>query len=86
MACFGEGAFANFLFAHEECVAGGLVGILGAVGDQGGKALLDEGGDVYDEGGADVGVEAGIEDFEGAVEVEGEGVSTLVRPARKPAS
>jgi len=40
---------------------------LGAVGEEGLETLLDEGCDVDDEGGADVGVEAGVEDLEGAV-------------------
>jgi hypothetical protein len=61
----GEGTFADIFFGDEEGVAGGLVGILRAVGEERGEALLDVFGDVDDEGGADVGVEAGIEDFEG---------------------
>ncbi len=63
----GEGALADVFFGDEEGSALGLGGVLGAVGHEGVEALLDVGGDVDDEGGAYVGVEAGVEDFVGAV-------------------
>ena len=67
MAGGGEGALADVFFGDEEAGAGCLLSVLGAVGEEGLEALLDEWGDVDDEGGADVGVERGVEDLVGAV-------------------
>ena len=67
MAGGGEGALANVFFRDEEARAGGLGSVLRAIGEQGLQAGLDVGGDVDDEGGADVGVEGGVEDLVGAV-------------------
>ena len=63
----GEGSFANLFFGDEEAGALRLSAVLRAVGQQRLKALLDEGCDVDDEGGAHVGIEAGVEDLEGAM-------------------
>jgi hypothetical protein len=63
----GEGSLANLFFGDEEAGAVGLRAVLGAIGEEGLEALLDEWGDVDYEGGSDVGVETGVEDFEGAV-------------------
>lgn len=62
-----EGALANVFFGDEEGSAVGLRSVLRAVGEEGLEALLDEGRDVHDEGGADIGVERGVEDLEGTV-------------------
>ncbi len=67
VARLSEGALANFFFGNKEAAAGGLVGVLRAVGHEGQMALLDEGRDVDDEAGAHVGVEAGVDDLEGAM-------------------
>jgi hypothetical protein len=63
----GEGALADVVFGDEEAGSGGLGSVLGAVGEERLQARLDVGGDVDDEGGADVGVERGVEDLVGAV-------------------
>jgi len=60
VAGLGIGTLANLFFGNKERIAGRL-------GHEGGVALIDEGRDVDDEGGADVGVEAGVNDFEGAM-------------------
>jgi hypothetical protein len=67
MARFGEGALANFLFGDEQSSALLLIGILRAVGHQRGVSLFDKWRDVHHETGTDVGVEAGVDDFEGAM-------------------
>ena len=67
VAGLGIGTLANLFFGNKERIAGRLVGVLRAVGHEGGVALIDEGRDVDDEGGADVGVEAGLNYFEGAM-------------------
>ena len=71
MARLGEGALANFFFWDEERAAGRLVGILRLVGHQRCVALLDKGRDVDDEGGAHIGVETGVDDFEGTMRRRG---------------
>jgi hypothetical protein len=63
----GEGALADVFFGDEEAGAGGLGSVLGAVGEEGLQTRFNVGGDVDDEGGADVGVERGVEDLVGAV-------------------
>jgi len=63
----GEGALADVFFGDEEAGAGGLLSVLGAIGQEGLEALLDEWGDVDDEGGPDIGVEGGVEDLVGPV-------------------
>ena len=70
MAGFGERAFADLFFGHEQSPALLLVGVLGLVGHQRRMALLDERGNVDDEAGADVGVERGVDDLEGAMGCE----------------
>jgi hypothetical protein len=62
-----EGALADLFFGDEEACALRLSAVLGAIGEEGLETLLNEWGDVDDEGWPDVGVEAGVEDFEGAV-------------------
>ena len=64
---FGEGAFADLFFGDEEIAALRLRGVLRAIGEERLQALLDVGCDVDDEGGADVGVEAGVENLEGTM-------------------
>ena len=71
VACGGEGALADVVFGDEEAAAGGCVAVLGAVGEQRLEAGLDVGRDVDDEGGADVGVERGVENLVGAVRSAG---------------
>jgi hypothetical protein len=63
----GEGALADVFFRDEEASALWLRCVLGTVGEEGLEALLDEWCDVDYEGGADVGVKGGIENFVGAV-------------------
>ena len=63
----GEHALAYVFFGDEEAGAGRLGTVLRAVGEQGLLARFDVRGDVDDEGGADVGVERGVENLEGAV-------------------
>ena len=63
----GEHALADVFFGDEEAGAGGLVAVLRAVGEQRLLAGFDVRRDVDDEGGADVGVERGVEDLVGAV-------------------
>ena len=67
MAGGGEGAFTYVFFGDKEAGAGWLLSVLGAVGEEGLETLLCEWRDVDDEGGADVGVEGGVEDLVGAV-------------------
>ncbi len=67
VAGFGECALANLFFWNEEASTSGLVGVLRAVGHQCKVALVDEGRDIDDEAGAHIGVEAGVDDLEGAV-------------------
>src|SRR5947209_18006597 len=67
MPCCGEGALPNVFLRNKEQAACRLIRILRAVGQQRLKTLLDEGCDVDDEGGADVGVEGGVENLVGAV-------------------
>ena len=72
MAGRGESTLADLFFGDEEAGAHELIAVLGAVGEEGLQAGFDVGGDVDDKGGADVGVEGGIEDLEGAVWGAGE--------------
>ena len=67
MARGGEGALADVFFGNEEASALWLRRVLGTVGEEGLEALLYEWRDVDYEGGADVSVERGVEDLEGAV-------------------
>ena len=56
----------NFLFRHKELRALGLLRVLGFVGQQRLESPFEVIGDVDDEGWADVGIEGGVEDLEGA--------------------
>ena len=67
MAGFGEGALADLFFGDKQGAAGFLIGILRLVSHERQMALLDEGRDVHDEAGAHVGIEAGVDDLEGAM-------------------
>src|SRR5579884_2056495 len=63
----GFGARADFGLEGEEAGAFGLIVILRAVGHERLEAAFEMRSDIDDEGGAHVVVEAGVEDFEGAV-------------------
>jgi len=77
VAGFSIGALANFFFRDKERTTCGLVGVLRTIGHQGGVTLIDEGRYVNDEGGADIGVEAGVDDLEGAVRFQLHGNSIV---------
>ena len=62
-----EGSFANLLFRNEEADTFRLRAVLRAVGQQGLQALLSKRCDVNHKAGAHIGVEAGVENFEGAM-------------------
>src|SRR4029077_2647670 len=72
VTCGGERALADVVFRNEESATGWLTGVLGAVGEQGLESLLDKWSDVHDEGGADIGVQRGVEDLVGAMRRPGE--------------
>ncbi len=67
MARDREGALADFFLGNEKTASLLLVGILRAIGHERAVAVFDERRDVYDEAGADVGIEAGVDDLEGSV-------------------
>ena len=63
----GEGALADVGLGDKETAAAGLIGVLGAIGEERLEAGLDVGRDVDHKGRADIGVERGVEDLVGAV-------------------
>ena len=63
MARRGEHALANVVFGDEEGGAGALPAVLRTVGQKCLLASLDVVGDIDDKGGANVGVERGVQDL-----------------------